>query len=145
MAIMNLVAWNTGFLKDFREMNREARAAPGGEELHDAGCYYGGVTTVARQAANTDVLVEGYEMPPRDDVTHGDVTYVYCVITVLTGGGLDCSKIALIYGEAVPEHTDPFIVNLHGPKEEQCCQGYYDITGTYLGAVDEYDWGLLPE
>jgi hypothetical protein len=115
-----------------------AGQAPGTEQLRESGCETAMVTTFGQMF---DLAAEFLPAEQRGEIEESplaDETLVLCMLGVFSDAAPDCGDVARVYGAAVPDPPERFVVVVEkqGLSQGQC-QGFFAPDGRFLGKLDD--------
>jgi hypothetical protein len=118
------------------EWAEEAARAPGTAELRESGCEMAMVTTFGQML---DLAAEFFPEETRDQIEenpHAEETLVLCLLGVFSDAAGDCSEVARVYGAAVPDAPERFVVMVQKQGHSQGqCEGFFAPDGRFLGEL----------
>jgi hypothetical protein len=126
-----------------------ALAAPGTEELRDAGCEVAMVHYAGAALEVIEPLLSGADQQEefRDElqarageVDLDELPLVFCTAPQFALSPPDCSELAVVYGEAVdlPVETIAVVVAQQG-RQGPVCQGLFTPAGSLLDPLDDLE------
>jgi hypothetical protein len=111
------------------KMSTEAQHAPGAREIQKVGCSQGMVFDMERSWAFAEAFIgDGSAEKPKFDFR----TMVLCQVTMFASAPT-CDDVKRAYLEAVPEPSDPFVVQVKAMTDPRPrCMNLYSPEGTFL-------------
>jgi hypothetical protein len=123
-------------VQQFVETVASSQSAPGTQELRDAGCSVAQVFDLGSTVALFSEL-QGAESGGVEALR--DLTLVQCVIADAEASRLGCDEVAKIYGAAVPELPDRFLVQVATQLASDArCRVVYGADGQPIAPLDRY-------
>jgi len=117
---------------------QEAQRAPGTDALRAAGCSQAMVMPMGRMLELVGEVAPQASAEIRGASELRDDTFVFCELDTETHPDLECSDIARIYGEAVPNAPERFGVAIQPERgRETKCSGSYGRDGTLIEPLED--------
>jgi hypothetical protein len=116
----------------------EAGRAPGTEQLRESGCETAMVTTFGRIFDLAADLLPAEQRGEVEASELADETLVLCMLGAFSDKTADCGEVARVYGEAVPDAPERFVVVVQKQGRNQGqCRGFFAPDGRFLGKLDD--------
>jgi len=125
-------------IKETVEIAKEAQDAPGTEELRAAGCDTASVMNLGDMMGAVSNFVGEEDKKELEEIAESQMTMVICQVSFGSADPIECDELARIYGSAVPDAPDEFMVQSQkAGRVKDHCVGVYAPDGTFIGDVDE--------
>jgi hypothetical protein len=114
-----------------------AGQAPGTDQLRESGCEVAMVTTFRQMLGLAAEFLPAEQRGEVEESPLADETLVLCMPGAFSDAVPDCGDVARVYGAAVPEPPERFVVVVEkqGLGRGQC-QGFFAPDGRFLGELD---------
>jgi hypothetical protein len=118
------------------EWAEEAAQAPGTAELREFGCETAVVTTFDQMLELAAELFPEEAGAELEENPLADETLVLCMIGFFSDAAVDCAGVARVYGAAVPDAPERFVVMTQKQgRGKGECQGFFAPDGRFLGEL----------
>lgn len=115
-----------------------AGQAPGTDQLRESGCETAMVTTFRQMFGLAAEFLPAEQRGEVEESPLADETLVLCMLGIFSDAAPDCGDVARVYGAAVPDPPERFVVVVEkqGLSQGQC-QGFFAPDGRFLGELDD--------
>jgi hypothetical protein len=119
------------------EWAEQAGRAPGTAELRESGCETAMVTSFDQMLDLAAEFVPEEAKSQVEENPLAEETLVLCLLGGFSDAKVDCAEVARVYGAAVPDSPERFVVVVQKQGRTQVqCQGFFAPDGRFLGDLD---------
>ena len=125
-------------IKETVEIAEAAQGAPGTDELRAAGCDTASVMNMGDMMGAVSNFVGEEDREEIEEIASSGKLLVLCQVSFGAGEPLECDELARIYGAAVPDAPEEFMVQSQkAGRIKDHCLGVYRPDGTFVSDVGE--------